>query len=374
MSARRDAPVLALAELARALRLPDAAESFSPAIGPGFLAIDLEASAADPVEPWVGELLPRLAELPCVTIAIGPEPAAEGVSRSRSMAAPGGGGRQGAALEALAAACDVRLASRAELEPFQMGFEKTPLAALAFVQLLRAQAGRTSVAAGLAAESFVYSTLQAGPEFAAWLAGRRSRRRRVPADREPVCLLAREGGRLELRLNRPSRHNAFSRALRDALCEGLGVALADPSIERVVLRGEGESFCSGGDLDEFGSFPDPATAHAIRTTRSPALLLARLAGRVRSEIHGACIGAGIELPAFTDHVVADEDTRIELPEVRLGLVPGAGGTVSITRRIGRQRTAWLGLSGRPVDARTALDWGLVDEVRLRQHGPPRTGG
>ena len=367
MSTRRDEPVFALTELARALRLPDAAEAFSPVIGPGFLAIDLDASAAEPVGPWQGELAARLPELACITIGIGGPPPER---PDAAQVAPAHAGP----LEAVARACDVRVASRAELDTLRMGFEKTPLAALAFVQLLRAQAARPSVAAGLAAESFVYSTLQAGPEFAGWLAERRSRRRRVPADREPVCLLAREGARLELRLNRPSRHNAFSRALRDALCEGLAVALADPSIERVVLLGEGESFCSGGDLDEFGSFPDPATAHAIRTTRSPALLLARLAGRVRSEIHGACIGAGIELPAFTDHVVADEDTRIELPEVRLGLVPGAGGTVSITRRIGRQRTAWLGLSGRPIDARTALDWGLVDEVRLRQHGPPRTGG
>ena len=185
----------------------------------------------------------------------------------------------------------------------------------------------------------------------------------------PACLLERAGNRLEIRLNRPARHNAFSSALRDALCEGLGVALADPSIDEVVLLGEGDSFCSGGDLDEFGSFPDPAQAHAVRTTRSPALLIARLAGRIRSEIHGACIGAGIELPAFTDRIVACEDCFIELPEVKLGLVPGAGGTVSITRRIGRQRTAWLGLSGRRIDARTALAWGLVDEVRLRQHPP-----
>lgn len=368
MSARRAAPVFALAELARTLRLADAAEAFSPAIGAGFLVIDLEASASGPVDPWLAEVLPRLPELPCVTIALG--------MGSRSGATGGAQARPaGPGLESLACACDVRVETPAELEALRIGFEKAPLAALAFVQLLRAQAQQPSISAGLAAESFVYSTLQAGPEFAAWLAERRGRRRAAPPrDREPVCLLSREGARLELRLNRPSRHNAFSRALRDALCEGLALALADPSIESVVLRGEGESFCSGGDLDEFGSFPDPATAHAIRTTRSPALLLARLAGRVRSEIHGACIGAGIELPAFTDHVVADEDTFIELPEVGLGLVPGAGGTLSLTRRIGRQRTAWLGLSGRRIDARTALAWGLVDEVRLRQHGPPRTGG
>lgn len=340
------APLWRPAELARQLAVPDAGEDFSPLVGAGVLAIDLAAEHEDDGRSGIPTILAALPGLPCITIAVG-----------------------GPSDCALAAACDVRLASPAELEPFRTGFEKTPVAALAFVQLLRVQAGLADVAHGLAAESFVYSTLQSGPEFHAWLAAHRSRGRRPPPDPEPACLVAREGARLELRLNRPARHNAFSRRLRDGLCEGLAVALADPSIEQVVLRGAGESFCSGGDLDEFGSFPDPATAHAIRTTRSPAALIARLAGRIRSEIHGACIGAGIELPAFTDHVVAAEDTRIELPEVRLGLVPGAGGTVSLTRRIGRQRTAWLGLSGRAIDAATALEWGLVDEVRLGQHRP-----
>ncbi|MBY0400422.1 enoyl-CoA hydratase/isomerase family protein [Myxococcota bacterium] len=371
------APVFSAVELGRALCVPDAGEAFSPVAGPGVLAIDLEASRDESIEPWLPSILAALPGLPCVTIAVGGIDGAEAGERSIASAQAAAAGPRAK----LAAACDVRLPSRVELDPFCAGFEKTPVAALAFVQLLRAQAaaphGSSSlaeIARGLAAESFVYSTLQSGPEFHAWLASRRARRAaRAPGlfgtrgPSEPACLLDREENRLELRLNCPKRHNAFSRSLRDALCEGLAVALADPTIDEVVLRGEGESFCSGGDLDEFGSFPDPATAHAVRTTRSPALLVARLAGRIRSEIHGACIGAGIELPAFTDHVVAAEDTFIELPEVRLGLVPGAGGTVSITRRIGRQRTAWLGLSGRRIDARTALDWGLVDEVRLGQH-------
>ena len=137
------------------------------------------------------------------------------------------------------------------------------------------------------------------------------------------------------------------------------------SIEEVVLSGEGASFCSGGDLDEFGSFPDPAVAHAIRTTRSPAMLIARLAHRVRVEVHGACIGAGAELPAFAGRVVAAPDAVFQLPEVAMGLVPGAGGTASIPRRIGRQRTAELVLSGRRIDAETALRWGLVDELGNR---------
>jgi enoyl-CoA hydratase/carnithine racemase len=151
--------------------------------------------------------------------------------------------------------------------------------------------------------------------------------------------------------------------MRDALSEGLALAVADDSIEEVVLAAAGPSFCSGGDLDEFGSFPDPATAHAVRSARSPARLLALCAARARAEVHGACVGAGCELPAFCRRVSAREDSFFQLPEVGMGLVPGAGGTASLPARIGRQRTAWLALTGRRIDAATALAWGLVDAIQ-----------
>jgi enoyl-CoA hydratase/carnithine racemase len=79
-------------------------------------------------------------------------------------------------------------------------------------------------------------------------------------------------------------------------------------------------------------------------------------------LHGACLGAGIELPAFAQRVVAADDARIALPEGSLGLIPGAGGTVSIRHRIGSRRTLDLIVSGRQIDAATAQSWGLVDEV------------
>jgi enoyl-CoA hydratase/carnithine racemase len=150
--------------------------------------------------------------------------------------------------------------------------------------------------------------------------------------------------------------------MRDASCEALLVALADDSIERVELRGAGKSFCSGGDLDEFGSFPDPVTGHTVRLARSPGRLVSRLAPKVVSYLHGSCVGAGIELPSFGGRLVAAPDTVIVLPELTLGLVPGAGGTVSLPRRIGRHRTALLALAGLRLDAAAALAWGLVDEV------------
>ena len=90
-------------------------------------------------------------------------------------------------------------------------------------------------------------------------------------------------------------------------------------------------------------------------------LTARLGRDCRAEVHGQVLGSGLEMAAFCGWVQAHRDAVLGLPELSLGLIPGAGGTVSITRRIGRWRTAYLVLSGRTIDTATALRWGLVDE-------------
>lgn len=241
-----------------------------------------------------------------------------------------------------------------------------PIAATSLAVLLRGS-GSLSVDRALAAESAVYSLLQSGPEFAAWRASAPARTRPARPDDRPAVAAERidderTGDELRIQLDRPHRHNAFSRSMRDALTEMLAVAITDPSIERVVLSGRGPSFCSGGDLGEFGSFDDPATAHRTRLSRSPARLIHRLADRLTVQLHGNCLGAGIELAAFARHVRAAPDSAIALPELGLGLIPGAGGTVSIPRRIGRQLTSYLALSQATITAETALAWGLVDEI------------
>lgn len=236
---------------------------------------------------------------------------------------------------------------------------ENPQAALALKQVLRA--GDRDVPGALDVESFAYSTLLGGTEFARWFQRRGARPPPPPSLRTPV-LMNRDRERLTITLNRPQRRNAYGRELRDALVEALRAAVVDKSITRVVLDGAGPSFSSGGDLDEFGTTPDLATAHYIRTRAGAGLLLHRLASRVEARVHGTCVGAGIELPAFGGWVVAHPGTTFLLPEVAMGLIPGAGGTVSIQRRIGRWRTLFMALSGRPVDAATALRWGLVDTV------------
>ena len=150
--------------------------------------------------------------------------------------------------------------------------------------------------------------------------------------------------------------------MRDSLCRALDLAAGDPSLSTITLRGAGPDFSSGGDLTEFGLAADPALAHLVRSARSPGLRLSALRAKLVARLHGACIGAGIELPAFAGTVLADPDSRFQLPELAMGLIPGAGGTVSIPRRIGRHRTAWLAMSGTSLDAGRALAWGLVDRL------------
>jgi enoyl-CoA hydratase/carnithine racemase len=243
--------------------------------------------------------------------------------------------------------------------------DRNPQAAVLFAQTLRLGA-TLSVAEGLLVESLAYSVLQAGSEFRSWLGHRREAHPPRPRS-EPfeAVLVARTGDLLQVTLNRPHVRNAVNVHVRDGLAEAFALAAADASILRIELTGSGPDFSAGGDLDEFGSSPDPVTSHLIRTSRSTASLVASASERLTANLHGSCIGAGIELAAFSGTVISRADVRIQLPEVALGLLPGSGGTVSIPRRIGRHRTAWLGLSSAFIDAETAASWGLVDEVTPR---------
>ena len=327
------------------------AEELSPISGIALVVVDLRSGSAQSVSALTIE------SLPCVVVA-------------RTSA------HSSAQELHLASCCDVMLSESSEGEHSVHvdgdGADQlfgtilaNPLAAVSLALLLRSQPRRT-IDEGLVAESATYSLLQSGPEFARWRETRPTRPPRAQVDTS--VRIHREDDVLRLTISRPHVHNAFDRSVRDGLTEGLELARADETITRVVIAGDGPSFSSGGDLDEFGSFVDPVSSHLTRLTRSPARLVAQLAARVEVELHGACMGAGIELPAFAARVTADPESRLALPELRYGLIPGAGGTVSVTRRIGRHRSAYLGLSGRVIDAETALRWGLVDRIARRDAG------
>ena len=237
-----------------------------------------------------------------------------------------------------------------------------PLAATAFATLLREAAARTVDRGPPRGVSRLLGAAGRSRSSRAWRASRPPRDRGDTGARVGV---ERSGAALHITLTRPEVRNALDTAMRDQLVDALQLAALDDSITEVHLRGEGPAFCAGGDLDEFGSRPDPATAHLVRILQSAGRAIDAVADRVTAHVHGACRGSGVELPAFAGRVVASADATFGLPEVSLGLIPGAGGTVSLPRRIGRHRTALLALTGEPIDAPTACEWGLVDEVANR---------
>lgn len=236
---------------------------------------------------------------------------------------------------------------------------RQPVAAAAAAQVLRATLS-LSFEQALVLESLAYSMLLGSEGFRTWRAANPARDR---AGRVAPRVLSRADGKsLEVRLNRPAARNAFDARMRDELSEALAFALEHPDRPPVVLTGEGPAFSAGGDLDEFGRAADPGQAHMIRTLRSPARLAHALGPRLTAHLHGACVGAGIEVPAAAGRVTARPGAFFRLPEVSMGLIPGAGGTATIARRIGRRRACYMAISGADIDLATALTWGLVDEV------------
>ncbi len=308
---------------------------FSPIAASPYLLLELRNDhSAD----TLNQLIPLLAQLPCPVIAL--------VDKRPS--------------NALAAVVDCVLDSEKWLSPILRNISRAPIAVMSLVQLSRT-IEKLDVMAALDMESFAYGCLQGGSEYQAWLQAYAAEPMPPLSEQSPV-LLERTDNTLSLTLNRPELRNSITVEVRDALVEALSLAAIDTSIEKIVLQGAGKCFSVGGELREFGSVPDSASGHMIRSMRLPGRCLARVADRCEARVHGACIGAGVELPAFASHVVATKDAYFQLPEIQFGLIPGAGGCVSIAKRIGRHRFNQMALSGKRISSALALDWGLVDAI------------
>ncbi|MEM7020395.1 MAG: enoyl-CoA hydratase/isomerase family protein [Pseudomonadota bacterium] len=260
----------------------------------------------------------------------------------------------------LETALDIIVASDEEESQLLNGLLANPETSAVLVQTIRCTV-QMPISIGLTMESLAYSTLQGGREFEYWLEHRQPVKQRQTAA-NPVEV-ERAETTLNVRLNSPENRNALSVAMRDSLADTFKLVAMDASIQAAQVTGNGPSFCAGGDLSEFGSNRNPVAAHLVRNMRMPAQYLAQRADIYTFNLHGACIGAGIEMPAFAGKLIADKDTFFVLPEVGMGLIPGAGGCVSIPRRMGRQRTNFMAITGKQVSATEALAWGLIDEIK-----------
>jgi len=169
----------------------------------------------------------------------------------------------------------------------------------------------------------------------------------------------RDGGIARIFLNRPQKVNALDSALLDALADAL--RQVDQAVRVVVLGGRGNAFCAGADVNELRALNPQTAREFIGRVHRACDAVRKLAVPVVARLHGAVIGAGLELAAACDLRVAARGTRFAMPEVRLG-IPSVVEAALLPRLIGSGRTAWLVLTGEAIDAERAQQWGLVESV------------
>ena len=150
--------------------------------------------------------------------------------------------------------------------------------------------------------------------------------------------------------------NALSQGVRQGLVEALEKGVADPEVHSIVLAGGGRTFIAGADITEFGKPPTGPALDAViaRYEASPKPVVAAL--------HGTALGGGLEVALGCHYRIAIRDAKCGLPEVKLGILPGAGGTQRLPRLIGVPKALEMIVSGEPVGAADAKALGLVDEV------------
>ena len=167
--------------------------------------------------------------------------------------------------------------------------------------------------------------------------------------------LDRRGRVAVLTVNNPPV-NALSQHVRHGLDEGLKKAIADQAVSAIVITCAGRTFIAGADITEFGKPPAPPSLHMVLE------LIENSAKPVIAAIHGTALGGGLEVTLACHYRIAVKDARFGLPEVKLGLLPGAGGTQRLPRVVGVEKALSMMVSGDPIRADEALKHGLLDEI------------
>jgi len=176
----------------------------------------------------------------------------------------------------------------------------------------------------------------------------------------PVLVEKRDGHVAVITLNRPEKLNALNAAVRRTLVETFDALAADDDVRAVVIHGAGEkAFVAGADITEFAS-RTPEEQRAVYDERRVYETVADFPKPVIAAIHGFCIGGGSELALACDIRVADRTARISQAEIRIGLLPGGGGTQRLARLVGRGWASIISLTGDFVEADEAYRIGLID--------------
>lgn len=178
----------------------------------------------------------------------------------------------------------------------------------------------------------------------------------------PTIIYEKICGVAHVSLNRPEQLNAYSIAMRDDFSEVLQAVAEDDEVGALLITGQGRAFCAGADLTEFGTAPSQVIARNVRWQRDVWGQLIGLSKPIVAAAHGYCIGSGVEILLLADVRVAASETVFAMPELRLGMIPAAGGSQTLARNAGPSVAMDLLLTGRRIDADCAMRMGLVSRV------------
>ena len=170
-----------------------------------------------------------------------------------------------------------------------------------------------------------------------------------------------EGGVTRIFLNRPEKVNALDSAALGQLLAALLRISESPDARAVVLAGRGKAFCGGADVKELSALTAANAGGFVQKIHAVCDAIRKLPVPVVARLHGAVIGAGLEIAAACDLRIAAEGTRFAMPEVRLA-IPSVVEAALLPRLMGSGRAAWLVLTGEAIDARKACEWGLIELV------------
>ncbi|MCA9544870.1 MAG: enoyl-CoA hydratase/isomerase family protein, partial [Myxococcales bacterium] len=177
----------------------------------------------------------------------------------------------------------------------------------------------------------------------------------------PSVIVERDGPVWHVQINAPERRNALGRAVVEGLAEAARAVAQEKTVRAVILSGAGEkAFCAGADLKERRGMAEPEVRAFVTLLNDTFNLIAGSPKVWIAAIQGACLGGGLELALCCDLRVARDGASLGLPEARLGIIPGAGGTQRLPRLIGVARAKELVLTGSRVDPVEALRLGLVN--------------
>jgi enoyl-CoA hydratase/carnithine racemase len=180
---------------------------------------------------------------------------------------------------------------------------------------------------------------------------------------ETVIYEKTEQGVAYVTLNRPQALNAFNVLMRDELFEILTAIKQDDEVRVAVFKGSGDrAFCAGADLKEFLTAPSVIKARKIRAVRDLWRLFLSMPQPLIAALHGYVLGSGIEIALFCDLRIASQVVFFGLPEVGLGILPGAGGTQTLPRILGMAGALDMLLTGRRLNGQEALQMGLVNRI------------